>query len=253
MRRVFPALLAVLLLCGCGAAAKSWQEEYDLGVRYLSEGNYEEAILAFEAAIEIDPKRAEAYLSLADVYVAQGDLDAAREVLDRAVEAVGEDEEVLARLDGIAGGGERMVARTERYDSEDGSYQIHEFDADDMLITSSYYMADGSYQVSNFDADGHIVSGTSYAADGSVQMYWEYETDENGNTIRQSNYEADGSLVSWVESEYDGGGNLLRTSEYLADGTLYCVTDCDPQAHQVIRVTYYDPDGTVRQVEEYGE
>ena len=230
MRRVFPALLAVLLLCGCGAAAKSWQEEYDLGVRYLSKGNYEEAILAFEAAIEIDPKRAEAYLGLADVYVAQGDLDAAREVLDRAVEAVGEDEEVLARLDGIAGGGERTVARTERYDSEDGSYQV-----------------------SNFDADGHIVSGTSYAADGSVQMYWEYETDENGNTIRQSNYEADGSLVSWVESEYDGGGNLLRTSEYLADGTLYCVTDCDPQAHQVIRVTYYDPDGTVRQVEEYGE
>ena len=92
MRRVLPVLLVVLLLCGCGAAAKSWQEEYDLGVRYLSEGNYEEAILAFEAAIEIDPKRAEAYLGLADVYVAQGDLDAAREVLDRAVEAVGEDE-----------------------------------------------------------------------------------------------------------------------------------------------------------------
>ena len=89
MRRVLPVLLVVLLLCGCGAAAKSWQEEYDLGVRYLSEGNYEEAILAFEAAIEIDPKRAEAYLGLADVYVAQGDLDAAREVLDRAVEAVG--------------------------------------------------------------------------------------------------------------------------------------------------------------------
>ena len=62
MRRVLPVLLVVLLLCGCGAAAKSWQEEYDLGVRYLSEGNYEEAILAFEAAIEIDPKAPGAYL-----------------------------------------------------------------------------------------------------------------------------------------------------------------------------------------------
>lgn len=30
----------------------TWQEQYDLGLRYLSEGNYEEAIIAFTAAIE---------------------------------------------------------------------------------------------------------------------------------------------------------------------------------------------------------
>ena len=251
MKRVLPVLLVILLLCGCGAAVKSWQEEYDLGVRYLSEGNYEEAILAFEAAIEIDPKRAEAYLGLADVYVAQGDLDAAREVLDRAVEAVGEDEEILARLDGIAGGGERTVARTERYDSEDGSYQIHEFDADDLPITSSYYFADGSYQVDNFDADGNIVSGTSYAADGSVQMYWEFKTDENGNTIRQMDYDADRTLLSWHDSEYNSENELIRVSTYDGEGRLSYVEEIDPQAHQIIRVTHYDPDGTVRQVEDY--
>ena len=54
-------LMLMILLTACGQNAKTkWQEQYDLGVRYLSEGNYEEAIIAFTAAIEIDPKRYEA-------------------------------------------------------------------------------------------------------------------------------------------------------------------------------------------------
>lgn len=54
----------VLALSACGGKAESepsadaltWREQYDLGIRYLSEGNYEEAIIAFTAAIGIDPK-----------------------------------------------------------------------------------------------------------------------------------------------------------------------------------------------------
>lgn len=33
----------------------SWQEQYDFAVRYLSGGNYEETIITFTDAIEIDP------------------------------------------------------------------------------------------------------------------------------------------------------------------------------------------------------
>lgn len=40
----------------------AWQEQYDLGIRCLSDGNCEEAILAFTTAIEIDPKRPDAFL-----------------------------------------------------------------------------------------------------------------------------------------------------------------------------------------------
>ena len=76
MKRFFCILLAALLLLTLAACSKApeadpadeapdWQAQYDLGVRYLSEGNYEEAILAFEAAIEIDPRNADAYLKLA--------------------------------------------------------------------------------------------------------------------------------------------------------------------------------------------
>lgn len=62
MWTILPLILIAFLL-GCRSSEAdgqpspaSWQEQYDLGVRYLSEGNYEEAILAFTAAIEIDPK-----------------------------------------------------------------------------------------------------------------------------------------------------------------------------------------------------
>ena len=79
------ALLAAmcLLLCACGqqsggAGGDNWQSQYDLGVRYLSEGNYEEAVIAFTAAIEIDPRRAEAYVGRGDAYWAQEDAASAQ-------------------------------------------------------------------------------------------------------------------------------------------------------------------------------
>lgn len=68
------ALLGLLSACSAHSAdaeeqsAPTWQSRYDLGVRYLSDGRYEEAILAFTAAIEIDPKNAQAYEQRGDAY-----------------------------------------------------------------------------------------------------------------------------------------------------------------------------------------
>lgn len=66
---LFVAVILLLSLCACMQSAEErWREQYDLGVRYLSEGNYEEAIIAFTAAIEIDPKRAEGYIGRGNAY-----------------------------------------------------------------------------------------------------------------------------------------------------------------------------------------
>ena len=144
----------ILSLCACGQNVPTWQEQYDLGVRYLSEGNYEEAIIAFTAAIEIDPNRAEAYvgrgdaygaednliaaladyekaleldkmqvsayLGLADIYIQRGETEKAREILKRALETIGEDERIRQALSEITtynkyGG----VEFTERYGYRD--------------------------------------------------------------------------------------------------------------------------------------
>lgn len=105
MRKAFFLLFiaAAMLFCACTAKdslaepaqetmqAPSWQAQYDLGVRYLSEGNYEEAILAFTAAIEIDPKQPDTYKQLAEAYYALGEDKKARDILQQGYEATGDD------------------------------------------------------------------------------------------------------------------------------------------------------------------
>ena len=96
---LFIALALILGLCTCAqSATATWQEQYDLGIRYLSEGNYREAIIAFNAAIEIDPKQVDVYMNLADAYIALGDLDSALQTLRDGYAATG-DVRLQARID----------------------------------------------------------------------------------------------------------------------------------------------------------
>ena len=91
--------IIVVLLAGCEQSPEvHWQEQYDLGVRYLSEGNYEEAIIAFTVAIEIDPTRAETYVGLADIYIKQQEFDKALVLLHDAWMET-ENNEILSRVD----------------------------------------------------------------------------------------------------------------------------------------------------------
>ena len=93
MKRFTALLLAVLLLLSLAACGgkNTWQEQYDLGMRYLNEGNYQEAVIAFEAAIKIDPNRPAAYLGAAEAYVGLGDTDSARKILEKGYAATNDD------------------------------------------------------------------------------------------------------------------------------------------------------------------
>lgn len=100
MKRIPPLLLcALLLLTGCAdkvtatgiiPSPTSWQEQYDLGLRFLSDGNYKEAIIHFTAAIRIDPKQADAYRKAAEAYGATGDIEEARAILQQGITATGD-------------------------------------------------------------------------------------------------------------------------------------------------------------------
>jgi len=85
--------IAIILLCAIAillfinlsssSKGKDLQEQLELGEQYLSELDYEQAIVAYEAAITIDPQSVDACLGLADTYIALGDYDEALLVLER--------------------------------------------------------------------------------------------------------------------------------------------------------------------------
>lgn len=92
MKRIMALLLAVALLSLIACGGKdAWQEQYDLGMRYLNEGNYQEAVIVFEAAIEIDAKRPEAYLGAAEAYIKLNQPEEAEKILRRGYEETQDD------------------------------------------------------------------------------------------------------------------------------------------------------------------
>ena len=53
--------------------------------KYVTELNYEDAILAYEEAIKLDPRNMDTYLALAEVYVTMGEPEQAIVVLERGI------------------------------------------------------------------------------------------------------------------------------------------------------------------------
>lgn len=91
MKKIFKEMFLVILLfmlaaCGKNASVMTWQEQYDLGEKYLLEEDYEAAIVAFTAAIEIDPKEIEAYTGLVKAYTQTQDYEAAASTVDGALD-----------------------------------------------------------------------------------------------------------------------------------------------------------------------
>ena len=85
------AVLAVVLATSAGVLffilfqsrekARKYVDYLQLGQKYLEEMKYEDAILVFQDAVRLDPKRAEAYTELAELYLKNGQYDEAEEVL----------------------------------------------------------------------------------------------------------------------------------------------------------------------------
>ena len=103
-------LVILLVLAGLGVGGwfgwnayqgGQYQEQLSLGEKYLKELNYEDAIVALNRAIEIDPRSPEPYLLLADVYVGQEDFDSAKKILEEGYQATGGNEEIKQKQEEV--------------------------------------------------------------------------------------------------------------------------------------------------------
>ena len=76
-------LTTAVFLAGCGKSVEQQiAEQLELGNKYLAEANYEQAIVAFNKVIELDPKQADAYIGLTQVYVEAADFEKAVQILE---------------------------------------------------------------------------------------------------------------------------------------------------------------------------
>ena len=79
---VIGLMLILFAVTGCGQSISSQlKENTRSSVRYLEENDYEQAVVAFNKVIALDEKQIEAYLGLADVYIAQEEFEQAQAVL----------------------------------------------------------------------------------------------------------------------------------------------------------------------------
>ena len=253
MKRVFSLLLVLALtlsLAACGDSSAKWQEQYDLGQKYLTEGSYEEAILAFTAAIEIDPKRAlayvgrgrayiasgatednlaaaqadfetaidlddslaEAYLGLAEVYVVRGESERAQDLLESALDKTDSDQRIAEKLVELV----RSTSQT-REDEEwaEGPYALP---AEGETEWTSTYDADGKllhYIVWTLDEYWNRVGGTYYAGDGTLLAQAENTADSRVSYDYKS-----GEMLRWVDEGVTKSGSqeVYRSGIYGLDG-----------------------------------
>lgn len=281
-------IAAVLGLCLIAAgffvltadsAERKLENQLELGQKYLDELDYEQAIVAYKAAIEIDPKCEEAYLALAEIYVEMGDYESAVDILNQGIEQTGA-KELSTYLYEFEESGDETAESGEETDEmqgedpgdehtqsggpweqviryENGGYLVKEYDASGNCIKRTWYNASGNIDsVREYDVNENCMKRICYNADGNIEYYYVYEYDMNGNCMKGTCYNMDGSIEYYNVYEYDVNGNLnAEVLCYNADGSFriyeyYYIPEHDVNRNR-IKETYYNADRSINRVYEY--
>ncbi len=294
-RAVIGIAAALVVIAGAlifflgSSSVKELQKQLDLGQKYLEEINYEEAVVAFKAAIEIDPMSVDAYLGLVEVYIRTGDFDTALEYAKKGYEMTG-DERLKEKIDIIESGNitasNGWTMRESYYDADGAllGYLVYQHGEQGRIEWVSSYNADGSlineinvqynekgekivgYGMHNdgltgkrspfkieyeYDTAGNAIVTRYYDVDdGTLGTYEETEYDTAGNVIASRVYDADDTLQGYSKYEYDTAGNVIADRHYDADGTLYLYNECEyDTAGYVIVAREYEDDTLLYYIE----
>lgn len=204
---LFTALALIVGLCACSAKVEepTWQEQYDIGIRYLSEGNYQEAIIAFEAAITIEPGNLDSYMCAAEAYLSSGDEAAAANVLVRGYIATG-DEDPLWKLISEVNSPDILGDGYWSYWIEGVPAVCYECgeDPDSQALRDKYHDGSGSYAVG---ASGCL---TLFEEPLPIEICGEHLTIEQAN----SNFLSD--TLESEASDQDENGRQVILSGYIS-------------------------------------
>ncbi|MDR3310528.1 MAG: tetratricopeptide repeat protein [Oscillospiraceae bacterium] len=165
-------LAASLFACGKKSTAPTTAAEWlDLGQKYLLDLDFEQAVVAFDTVIRIEPKNVKAYIGLADAYVGLGETDKA----------------VAALRDGIANADSTLRLETKLAEIEGGIAEP----------TVNPALAQGEVIV-HWDNDYGWIEYRMNCVDGVPQPMG--TTEENGvieTIMTYSRHSVDGSVNDW--------------------------------------------------------
>jgi len=241
-------MCAAILLCGCSVAqpgdpgaeaswALTWQEQYDLGVRYLSEGNYEGAILAFTAAIEIDPKRAPAYVGRGDAYIGYGEtvanLAAAKADYEKAVEL---DETNAEAYLGMAD----VYIRQGKYEKAKQILEASLLKIDSQAIEEKLTELNSA---SITDTAGNVRRINCYDNSGNLIWYHSYDYDKQGREKVAVSYDASGVQTGQIELSYNENGDELVSYAYSRETGILCRIEYEYEGKYKVKTIWYNESG----------
>lgn len=89
-------LVSVIVLVVNNISAGRYNRLIDKGNNYLDQMDYDDGIVAFDEAIQIDPKRPEAYEGKVNIYIAKGDYESALAVINDGLGAIEGDDYVAS-------------------------------------------------------------------------------------------------------------------------------------------------------------
>lgn len=266
-RAVCLSFFLALVLTACGNKAQAYQDKYDLGAKYVSDGNYEEAIIAYTAAIKIDVKNpaaylargkayvlsgettnsletaledfnraveldetnTDAYLGLADVYIRRGEYDKALEVIEKAVDKTNSASEIVQKLEEMKDG--KFI------DSSGNLRRMNSYDSDGTLLW---------YHIYTYDQDRRTATATSYNANNSQTGHVDLVYDSNGRSIVNYDYPSDSGAIEKIEYDYDGDGKKVASRLYRASGDLRVSFAYQYNSDgKLSRTDQYDSDGSL--------
>ena len=242
MKRFFSVLLVLALVlgvCACGKTAQArWQEQLDLGMKYLEELDYEQAILAFTKAIEIDPKQAEAYIARGGAYIASG------ETADNLAAALADYEAVLsfdeANPDAWLGLADVYI-RMGEYDKALEILQkaLEKSENSQAVADKIAEMESGSIT----DSSGNLRRMNGYDENGMLAWYHQYTYNASGQMASVTSYDAAGGQTGHVDQAYDGEGRCLVSYTYYTYTGQVMRLEHVYESDGSIKSLYYDPTG----------
>lgn len=231
-------LAAALLANSDGRKVKKYLKNAN---EYLLELDYDNAILAFEQVLDIDPENVEAYRGVINAYMQKGTLEKALKYAEKAYKKT-KLEEFNEQIETIS----MMINDHENETTED----IVESDNDigNATETDNVNVSEAESTEESSEGTRYVLSKELHYSNNSLTNIIEYTLDEAGNVV--SRY--DSSRDKHFFNEYDEEGRLIKEWIYdETDGYEECQYTYDEKGRRIHKTVRFESENEHYNYESY--